>query len=436
MSSLLSSPGARPFFLAIFLNAAIDLGHKVTVQNVIFKVYDGAEQVVLTAIVNALILLPYIIFFLPVGAAANALPKPRLMRITACFSALMVCILCLCYWRGWFWPAFSITFAMAIQSAFYSPAKLGYLKVMFAENRLAAANGVAQSLAIIGILVGTLVFSVGFELLFSAAFAQTGEALSKAQVLREMPLLGLALLVLVLVQLIAVFRIPFLEKRFQSSAAAHNELPGSEPAPLPTLSSARQILGRREFLLPMLGLALFWSAGQATLAIFPAFAKQAAGISNTAVIQAVLTCTGLGIIVGAWIVGRVVKSPYRLHTVPVGVVLMLLGLFSVMHLSSAVMYALVYLVLGIASGLLIVPLNAFIQAHSSHANIGSVLATSNLFQNIAMLLVLGATIAVSLYGFSPETLLWAIALLAALAGLALLVPLHKLSGYTGALQGS
>ncbi|NNC55738.1 MAG: MFS transporter, partial [Pseudomonadales bacterium] len=419
MFGLLSARGARPFFLAIFLNAAIDLGHKVTVQNVIFKVYDGAEQVVLTALVNALILLPYIIFFLPVGAAANALPKPRLMRITACFSAVMVCMLCICYWQGWFWPAFGITFAMAIQSAFYSPAKLGYLKVLFAEKQLAAANGAAQSLAIIGILAGTLVFSIGFESLYGAAFAQAGAAPGKGQVLSAMPLLGLGLLVLVIIQLFAVYRIPFLEARFLAGVENKRSPNSIDPGlALPTLGSARQILARREFLLPMFGLALFWSAGQATLAIFPAFAKEAAGIINTAVIQAVLTCTGLGIIVGAWIVGRVVKSPYRLPTVPIGVVLMLLGLFSVIYLRSAAAYALVYLILGIASGLLIVPLNAFIQAHSSNENIGSVLATSNLFQNVAMLLVLATTIAVSLYGLSPATLLWSIALIAAVAGLA------------------
>ena len=35
----------------VFLNAFVDLGHKIIIQNTLFKAYDGDTQIILTAIV-------------------------------------------------------------------------------------------------------------------------------------------------------------------------------------------------------------------------------------------------------------------------------------------------------------------------------------------------------------------------------------------------
>jgi len=46
--------GFTPYILIVFLNAMTDLGHKIILQNTIFKTYNGTELIVLTAIVNGL----------------------------------------------------------------------------------------------------------------------------------------------------------------------------------------------------------------------------------------------------------------------------------------------------------------------------------------------------------------------------------------------
>ena len=56
MNRLANIKGAWPYLFAVFLNAFVDLGHKIIIQNTIFKVYDGQQQVLLTALVNGLIL--------------------------------------------------------------------------------------------------------------------------------------------------------------------------------------------------------------------------------------------------------------------------------------------------------------------------------------------------------------------------------------------
>ena len=83
MKKLLSVPAVIPFLAAVFLNAFVDLGHKIVIQNTVFKIYDGTEQVILTAIVNGLILLPFILLFSPAGFASDRYPKVSVMRVTA-----------------------------------------------------------------------------------------------------------------------------------------------------------------------------------------------------------------------------------------------------------------------------------------------------------------------------------------------------------------
>ena len=83
MKSLLAIRGFLPYVFVVFLNAFIDLGHKIVVQNTVFKVYDGNTQIALTAVVNALILLPFILLFSPSGFISDKYPKNWVMRVAA-----------------------------------------------------------------------------------------------------------------------------------------------------------------------------------------------------------------------------------------------------------------------------------------------------------------------------------------------------------------
>ena len=59
-SGLWSIPGVLPFFLVGFFNAFVDLGHKIAIQNTVFKVYDGPGLVLRTAVIQAMVLLPFL----------------------------------------------------------------------------------------------------------------------------------------------------------------------------------------------------------------------------------------------------------------------------------------------------------------------------------------------------------------------------------------
>ena len=75
MGKLINIKGFLPYIIIVFFNAFVDLGHKIIIQNTIFKTYDGQAQIILTAVVNALILLPFILLFSPSGYLSDKYPK-------------------------------------------------------------------------------------------------------------------------------------------------------------------------------------------------------------------------------------------------------------------------------------------------------------------------------------------------------------------------
>ena len=156
MGKLFSIKGFLPYTVMLFLNAFVDLGHKIVIQNTVFKIYDGQTQVILTAIVNALILLPFILLFSPSGYISDKYPKDKVMRYSAMVEVFTVTLVIVAYYFGWFWLAFMLTLFMAIQSAVYSPAKYGYIREQVGDEHLAAGNGVVQATTIVAILGGTL----------------------------------------------------------------------------------------------------------------------------------------------------------------------------------------------------------------------------------------------------------------------------------------
>ncbi len=402
MQSLIRTVGALPFFIAVFLNSVIDLGHKIVIQNTIFKIYDGSEQVILTAIVNSLILLPVILLFSPAGFIGDKYPKNKIMRATAWLAVGLTIGITVCYSLGWFWLAFSMTFLLAVQSAFYFPAKYGYIKGLFGKERLAQGNGAVQAISIAAILSGTIIFSVGFEYFFST------EATTKSDLLKQLVPLGYILIANSIFEVVMTYRLPQHEETdHQKKFVAKEYLTGRS-----AIKNLKPLLYRHNIRQAMIGLALFWSVGQVMLAAFPAFAKITLGETNTVMIQAILGASGIGIALGSALAGRLSRNYIETGLIPVGSIGFALGLLLLPNLSNHAMMALNFLFIGVMGGLFIVPLNSLIQFYAKETELGQILATNNFVQNVAMLFFLLLTVTFSLLSLSPRFLLVLIAVVA------------------------
>lgn len=396
MSQLTRIRGFIPYLLIVFLNAFVDLGHKIIVQNTVFKVYDGQEQVILTAIVNALILLPFILLFSPAGFFSDRFAKHLVMRAAAWAGVVITLLITVCYYAGWFWAAFSLTFMLAIQSAIYSPAKYGYIKELVGTEKLAHANGAVQAITIVGILLGTFVFSGLFEILLIDRATDNSEA-----ILQRIAPLGWLLVGLASIELWLSYRLqaksqPDTSKAF--SMTSYVKLGYLQ-------QNLRALRGRQVIWLSIIGLSTFWAISQVLLAAFPAFAEAKLGETNTLIIQGLLACSGIGIILGATLAGRFSRKHIETGLIPLGALGLAITLAILPTLESYLALAINFMVLGMMGGMFMIPLNALIQYHAKEKELGTVLAGNNWVQNVTMLSFLGLTIVFAQLGVSSAVLL-------------------------------
>lgn len=383
MKELLIKKGFVAFICMAFINAFVDSGHKIVIQNTLFKAYDGDLQIALTAIVNGLILLPYILLFTPSGFLSDKYPKNQVMKFTAWGAVVITLLITLCYYLGLFIPAFALTFVLALQSAFYSPAKYGYIKELVGANNLSEGNAWIQSVTMISILSGIVVFSLLFEIRIDGAVHMSPEE----SIQRNAPL-GWLLVMGSLVELVLAYKLPQLhpmDKNAHFDKAAY--LSGR------TLKTNLSLLkGKHAIWLSIFGLAIFWSISQVMLAVFPAFAEDHLGQHNTFVIQGVMALAGIGIMIGSTLAARWSKHYINVGLIPVGALGVALGLILLPQMGSISMQTFVFMGIGLFGALMCVPLNALIQFHAAEHEMGRVLAGNNFIQNILMLSFLVATV--------------------------------------------
>lgn len=389
--------GFLPYITVVFLNAFVDLGHKIVIQNAIFKSYDGQQQVVLTAIVNGLILLPFILLFSPAGFLADKFAKHRIIRHSALIAVAATLLITFSYYQGWFWAAFGLTFALAMQSAIYSPAKYGYIKELVGSGNLASANGIVQAVTIAGILLGTFVFSILFEALFPGdGTTGTGDTMYSVAPIGW---------VLVALATLEWFSTAFLPDRQHGSTTETFEL--GNYFRLHYLRRNLRVLNTNSTIwLSIIGLSTFWAISQVMLAAFPAFAKDTLNITNTVVIQGILACSGAGIVIGSLLAGRASRNYIETGLIPLGAVGIAFGIAILPGLDSAYSMGAIFVLVGAMGGLFIVPLNSLIQFQAPESQLGTVLAGNNWIQNVAMLGALALTVAFSIAGIDSVGLFY------------------------------
>jgi acyl-[acyl-carrier-protein]-phospholipid O-acyltransferase/long-chain-fatty-acid--[acyl-carrier-protein] ligase len=405
MISLFKIAGFTPYILIILLNAMTDLGHKIILQNTIFKAYEGPELIILTAIVNALILLPFIFLFSPAGFISDKYPKTMVIEYASMAAIGITTMILISYYMGWFWIAFGLTFVLAAQSAIYSPAKYGLIKEMTGNEHLAEANALVQAVTIASILAGAVIYSIFFESLLQDA--------------STVPTVILTYIAPVGYLLIGASTIEYLlAKRLVSKfkAVDINESMTFEPKEYKNFSYLKQnlsVIKQNETIwLSIIGLSILWGVSQVVLAIFGEHLKSTLGITNTITAQSLLALAGIGMILGSMFAGRVSKNYIETGIIPLGSLGVALALYMIPSLDSLWSLGTAILSFGFFSGLFIVPLNAMIQFSSPHNILGKVLAGNNFMQNVSMFLFLLLTAIFGYFQFSSIGLFYIVSTIA------------------------
>ena len=405
MKNLFKISGFTPYIFIILLNAMTDLGHKIILQNTIFKAYDGAELIVLTAIVNALILLPFIFLFSPAGFIADKYPKVKVIEYASAAAIGITTLILLSYTMGWFWVAFGLTFILAAQSAIYSPAKYGLIKEMTGNENLAPANALVQAVTIVSILSGAVIYSIFFESLLQ------DRSIEPSEILTYIAPVGFLLIGASIVEYLLARR---LVKKFKAVEVDESmTFEAKEYQNLHYLKANLKVIKENDVVwLSIIGLSILWGVSQVVLAIFGEYLKTTLGVTDTVTAQGLLALSGLGMIVGSMVVGRVSKNYIETGIIPLGALGVTVALFIMPTLSSLWALGSTLFLFGFSAGLFIVPLNAMIQFATPSAILGKILAGNNFMQNVSMF---GFLILTALFGYfqiSSASLFYIIATIA------------------------
>ena len=411
------------YLVAVFLNAFVDLGHKIIIQNTIFMIYGEQQQIILTAVVNAMILVPFILLFTVSGYLSDKFAKTRIMRYSAFSAVLITLAITYCYYNGLYQVAFGLTLLLATQSAIYSPAKMGYIKECLSKAGLSKGNAYHSSVVLIAILMGTVFFSYLFEVYLGTMDLTTPE-----EILIQIAPVGWVLVGLSLVEFLATLGV-----RFYPIKLSEVEFSVKKLASFHYLANNLKAMRNNEIVwYSIFGTAIFWGMSQNLVAVIPAHAKVNFGVESPLVVNAMLASSVIGIMIGAFLSGRKSDNLIRTNNIYTGSTMITIcailvpivsSLSFIPNSSALIVVTAVILLFGVGAGMMIVPLNALMQAHSPEDGLGSMLAGKNWLQNIAMIGLLVLTMLLAKLSFDSQFILY---LNAAIAVVGFTIVLKKL----------
>ncbi|MDC6484529.1 lysophospholipid transporter LplT [Methylophilaceae bacterium] len=298
----------------------------------------------------------YIILAPFVGAFADAKPKKQVMF----FSNGVKLIGCLAMLFGM--PPLYAYSIVGIGAAAYSPAKYGILTEILPENSLVAANGWVEGSTVAAIILGAI---------FGGVIAVYD--------------VDLAIITISILYLIAA-----IFNKYMPNVPINHKLKKNDPWSLikDFFISYKKLWVDPLGQLSLTITTLFWGAGATLRLVIIGWAAYVLGygLDKSTTLSATVA---LGVAIGAVIAAFFIKIKDSTKILPIGIIMggLVCSMFFITTWQSA---AIVLTLIGILSGLLIVPLNALLQ-HRGHKLIGAghSIAVQNFNENLGILILSG-----------------------------------------------
>lgn len=298
----------------------------------------------------------YIVLAPFVGSFADALPKGRVMFIANAIKFVgslgMIFGLPPLYAYG----------IVGIGAAAYSPAKYGILTELLPHNKLVSANGWVEGLTVLAIILGAI---IGGKM-----------AANNLQI---------AMIAITLMYLLAAVFNMFIPK-----LPVDHAMPKKNPAFMLSdfYRSCVALWRDPQGQVSLAVTTLFWGAGATLRLVVIAWAALALSFSLNHATQ-LTAAVALGIAVGSIIAAKFVTLENSVKVLPAGIAMGLL-VISMVWITDWHIAALLLFVIGVLSGLFLVPLNALLQ-HRGHLLIGAghSIAVQNFNENLGILVLSG-----------------------------------------------
>ncbi|ETW99743.1 MAG: hypothetical protein ETSY2_40285, partial [Candidatus Entotheonella gemina] len=362
----------RPLFgllIAQFLGAFNDNIYKMVLSlfaiSLAVGTHDSGGYI---PVIGAIFVLPYLLFSGYAGHLADVQSKRQVLIGTKFLEIGAMALGCLALWTGNMVLMLTVLFLMSLQSALFSPAKYGIIPEIVPMTALSRVNGVIEMTTFLAIIFGTTIGSLLFTVW------QT-----------HLVRIGLVLVGIATIGTLASFRIPRVPPAIAQGVI--------KPFPLnpwaEIIQGLRRLIPDRPLWLISLGIAYFWFLGALLQMDLLLYGKDVLGATDVQV-GLLQTFIAVGIGVGSFAAGRLSGNKVELGLVPLGALGIGLSALALAllppHFSIA---AGLLITLGLAGGLLIVPLNAFVQHRSGSGEKGRLIATINFMSTLGVLLASG-----------------------------------------------
>jgi LPLT family lysophospholipid transporter-like MFS transporter len=348
--------------------------------------------------------LSYVLLAWVVGPLADAFPKSKLM---ACMNVLKMVGVVLLLAGVQPLCAFAL---VGLAASVYAPAKYGLATQAVPPRHLVRANAWIEVSMVLSVIFG---IALGGAL---TGLSEVSEAMTWGIHTQTGPALAVVMSVYLISALLNVGLLPFDRRGAIAPLSLH-------AVRISTFWKSNQILWRD----PLGGVSLYvttlyWGVGAVMQFAVLVWAQDSLGISlkSGAYLQALVA---VGVVVGAYLAGRVFKLHAARQALPWGLVLAVL-LPVIVTLSTLWVAIPLLLCVGVAGGMLLVPMNALLQHRGMQVlSPGRSIAVQGFNENLCVLLMLGAYSALLAFDVSLAyiMLLWAVMLVAGIAPLCLSV---------------
>lgn len=324
---------------------------------------------------GVLISLPYVLFAPLSGWLSDRFPKRGVMLGSAVAQVAILTAICMAIAMKNFPLALAGFLALAIQSTFISPAKLGLIKELVGSRHLGFASGVQQMTAMLAILSGQILGGVIFDMRLERTGDEWQAALGPMMILAALalPAIGFALL-------IPRTRSGTSEPLTARLAVRHfHQLSDLWRDP---------VLRRTSF-----GIAFFWGfAGFINLwSIGVAKELTGGGTGFGTLSSKFLIAASLGMAGGFGVASLLMKRRIELGWVPVaGVAMTACTLLLAVPHPAGTPFLVLLAMTAFCAAIFLAPLNAFFQDRCPAGQRGELLAAANLQDCLAGIVVVGA----------------------------------------------
>lgn len=133
------------------------LKHCIIFIAVAWQLPTWLTQSQLISLVSAALVVPYLILSPFAATLSKTYRHQKVLEVAKLAELPIMALACLAFINEWVWLALCSVLLMGIQSALYSPAKYSLIRDVGGENGVSYGSGIFESMAFLGILMGTVV---------------------------------------------------------------------------------------------------------------------------------------------------------------------------------------------------------------------------------------------------------------------------------------